>query len=287
VSNCKRKINAHQQCAHEKQESAHTLQRHAQRFPIGYEEDGINNERFAGKVSNFTQSSNSTSEFTGPLDFLNSYTYTMETTGLLTGLGAATEFSSGVQFWHQYGRTLFNATVGQKSYNASFENGPIVMRTTDQARIQNSEINWALGFFGPTYQTVANQELTNWTSPFELVIIPEGGTENNTLAAYDSCFNDFDPIIGLLGDLDVFTYIPKYLDPATKRLQEYVPQGFTLTTNDTYAMQVICAYEYNFLGSSDFCYLFTADEWAGFENTLDMACECSLNKNKCVLADVF
>lgn len=35
-------------------------------------------------------------------------------------------------------------------------------------------------------------------------------------------------------------------------------------------MQSICAYEYNFTGMSSFCNLFTADEWAGFENTLDI-----------------
>jgi hypothetical protein len=32
----------------------------------------------------------------------------------------------------------------------------------------------------------------------------------------------------------------------------------------------ICAYETNYLGRSDFCTLFTEDEWAGFENTLDI-----------------
>jgi hypothetical protein len=40
--------------------------------------------------------------------------------------------------------------------------------------------------------------------------------------------------------------------------------------NDTYAMQSICAYEMGFIGQSDFCTLFTEDEWTGFENTLDM-----------------
>lgn len=38
-------------------------------------------------------------------------------------------------------------------------------------------------------------------------------------------------------------------------------------------MQTICAYEVAYLTISDFCGLFTADEWAGFENTLDIACE--------------
>ena len=39
----------------------------------------------------------------------------------------------------------------------------------------------------------------------------------------------------------------------------------TLTSNRT-----LCAYETNYLGRSDFCSLFTEDEWAGFENALDI-----------------
>lgn len=102
------------------------------------------------------------------------------------------------------------------------------------------------------------------------MIIPEGGTENNSLASYDSCFNVNDATTGVLGDLDLFTYLPKYLTAATARLQKHAPEGLTLTVNDTYAMQSICAYEHGYLGMSDFCELFTADEWAGFENTLDV-----------------
>jgi hypothetical protein len=200
----------------------------------------------------------------------------MQDTGLLTGIGAATEFSAGVDFWNRYGRTLYNASQAQLSYNASFPNGtaraPVVLRTTSQSRIENSQISWALGFFGPSFQTVPNPNLGNWTAPFEVVVIPEGGSENNTLASYDSCFNIIFPLIGAIGDLDVFEYIPVYLGPATARLQAYAPAGFTFNTNDTYAMQSICAYEYNYIGASDFCYLFTADEWAGFENTLDILC---------------
>jgi hypothetical protein len=149
------------------------------------------------------------------------------------------------------------------------------LRTTGQSRIENSQINWALGFFGPSFQTIPDPTLANWTSPFSVVIIPEGGTENNTLASYDSCFNDNDAL-GSIGDDELFTYLPLYLGAATQRLQQYAPPGFTFNYNDTYAMQSICAYEYNYIGSSDFCYLFTADEWAGFENTLDIECECPL-----------
>ncbi|KUJ23822.1 putative phytase [Mollisia scopiformis] len=254
-------------------ESASTLQRHAQRFPTSGNDDGGNDARFAQKLSNFT-SGNSTASFTGPLAFLNKYQYVMQDSGLLTGIGASTEFAAGVTFWNRYGRTLYNATQAQLAYNASYPNGtaraPVVLRTTSQSRIENSQINWALGFFGTSFQTVPDPTLANFTSPFEVVIIPEGGTENNTLASYDSCFNDDDAVIGYLGDDDLFTYLPKYLGAATARLQKYAPSGFTFNYNDTYAMQSICAYEYNYIGMSDFCYLFTADEWAGFENTLDM-----------------
>ena len=192
----------------------------------------------------------------------------------LTGLGASAEVQAGVTFWNRYGRTLYNASVGQLAYNASFPDGTPrpkpVLRTTSQSRITNSEINWALGFFGPSFQAVPDPTLANSTAAFDVVVIEEGGTENDTLASYDSCSNDNVDSIGYIGDSDLFAYIPLYLSNATARLQEYVPHGFTLSTNDTYAMQSICAYENGYIGSSDFCTLFTQDEWSGFENTLDI-----------------
>lgn len=254
-------------------EQVQTLQRHANRFPTAYFDDGDNDVNFAQKVENWTAAHSKT--FTGPLAFLNSYQYQMGSS-YLTGLGASTEFMSGVQFWNRYGRTLYNASVSQVTYNATALNGTArpkpVLRTTSQSRIENSQINWALGFFGTSFQTTPDPTLANFTDGdlFDVVVIPEGGTENNTLASYDSCFNDDEDNIGDLGDLDLYGYIAIYLKNATARLQTYVPSGFTLTMNDTYAMQSICAYENGYIGMSDFCGLFTADEWAGFENTLDI-----------------
>ena len=181
---------------------------------------------------------------------------------------------AGVQFWNRYGRTLYNASVAQLAYNASYPNGTArtkpVLRTTGQSRIWNSQINWALGFFGISFQEVPDPTLANYTAPFNVVVIPEGGTENNTLASYDSCFNDNLAPEGQLGDLDVLNYLHVYLPDATKRMQQYAPAGFTFNVNDTYAMQSICAYEMGYISQSDFCYLFTEHEWAGFEATLDM-----------------
>lgn len=257
-------------------EQAHSLQRHAERFPTGAFDDGANDARLAAKVYNFT-SAHPHSSFTGPLSFLNSFQYQIKDTGLLTGIGANTEFLSGVTFWNRYGRTLYNASVAQLQYNASFTNGTArpkpVLRTTGQSRIENSQINWALGFFGTSFLPVPDPELTAFTngSLFDVVIIPEDGTGNNTLASYISCFEDDEDSVGSEGDDDLyFGYVPIYLADATARLSAYTPAGFDLTVNDTYALQSICAYETAYIGSSDFCYLFTADEWAGFEQTLDI-----------------
>jgi len=253
-------------------EQAHSLQRHAQRFPTSSFDDGLNDENFAAKLTNFT-SANPTKLFTGPLTFLNTYRYIMSES-YLTNIGAATEFQSGVTFWNRYGRTLYNSSVGQLAYNPNFPNGTArpkpVLRTTSQSRIWNSQINWALGFFGQSFTTTPNPTIANATSFFNIVINPEGGTENNTLASYDSCLNDNNSPIGDLGDLDLESYIEIYLKDATARFQQYAPSGFTFNANDTYAMQSICAYESGYIGISDFCTLFTLDEWTGFENTLDM-----------------
>ncbi|KAK2595467.1 hypothetical protein QQS21_006807 [Conoideocrella luteorostrata] len=253
-------------------ESVSTLQRHAQRFPEG--NDGVVTGHFAQKVSNFTKA-NGGEKFTGPLQFLNSYVYVMDGTGLLTGYGAGTEFEAGVSFWNRYGRTLYNAATAQLQYSPVFAgNGSsrpkMTLRTTGQSRIENSQINWALGFFGPSFNSTPDPSLVHWESPFNVTIIPEGGTENNTLASYDSCFNDNSAENGniLASHQDAYERI--YLRSAVHRLQGYAPSGFKFDYKDAYVMQMICAYEYAFIGASEFCSLFTEEEWAGFENVLDI-----------------
>ncbi|SMY23758.1 unnamed protein product [Zymoseptoria tritici ST99CH_1A5] len=256
-------------------EQVHTLQRHAERFPTGAFDDGSNNGNFTAKVKNFTKA-HSEAQFTGPLCFLNSYRYNLAS-GFLTGRGASTEFMSGISFWDTYGRILYNATAGQVQYNSSFTNGTSrpkpVLRTTGQSRIENSQISWSLGFFGPSFNEVADPALTSFAngSLFDVVVIPEGGVENNTLASYDSCYRDLLDDVSYFGDRLMFLqYVPLYIENATARINKYAPSGFQFNNNDTYAMQSICAYEHAYIGMSDFCNLFTLEEWQGFEQTLDI-----------------
>jgi hypothetical protein len=74
-----------------------------------------------------------------------------------------------------------------------------------------------------------------------------------------------------MGDYAAIDYIPRYLKPATARISEHLPLDFGLNVNDTYGIQEICAYEVAAFGSSDFCGLFTLEEWEGFEYSTDLA----------------
>ena len=44
--------------------------------------------------------------------------------------------------------------------------------------------------------------------------------------------------------------------------------GINLTTSNLYAMQQLCAYETVALGYSQFCGLFTEEEWRGFDYSI-------------------
>lgn len=53
-----------------------------------------------------------------------------------------------------------------------------------------------------------------------------------------------------------------YLADAAKRLNSYGP-AFNWSTGDAYNAQSMCAYETVGLGFSEFCGLFTYEEWEG------------------------
>ena len=223
-------------------EQVHLIERHGSRFPTGAFDDGENNENFGSKVMNWTMA-NATAKFTGPLSFLNTWEYTMGESYLVPR-GAVQSFEAGTRFWAQYGRVLYNATEEQLAYNHTFANGTarpkLTLRTTGQSRIENTGINWALGFFGPSFTEVPSTVIANATESFNWVIIPEGGTENNTLASYDSCFDFSEEEIEYLGDFNLLKYLPLYLKPAQRRLQQYAPEGFTVTINDVSSTPLSC-----------------------------------------------
>jgi len=78
------------------------------------------------------------------------------------------------------------------------------------------------------------------------------------------CDNNVDNWSQNPGRLATKTWHDHYLADATKRLNNLSP-GFDWTTADSYNAQDLCAYETVALGYSQFCSLFTIEEWQGYE----------------------
>ncbi|KAJ5328882.1 Histidine phosphatase superfamily clade-2 [Penicillium brevicompactum] len=243
----------------------HVLHRHAQRFPTNYPLDGEGMTDFAAKLTNYSKANPDTTVSVGPLKFLKNWEYVLGEDTLMEN-GAATEATSGAEFWIKYGRLLYragreNVAAWSSSLNV-YSNGTDrpkpVFRTTSQARILESARWWLSGFFG-------NSGANSSYDQYDLVVIPEEGDFNNTLASYETCDGDY-----LEGDNAAAIFIPRYTKNARARLSTFFPPDFNLTTMDVVAMQNLCVYEYTSLGGSSFCSLFTEQEWKDFAYQIDV-----------------
>ncbi|CAG8094246.1 unnamed protein product [Penicillium olsonii] len=246
----------------------HVLHRHAQRFPTNYPLDGEGMTDFAAKLTNYSKANPDKPVTVGPLKFLNNWEYVIGEDTLMEN-GAATEATSGANFWIKYGRLLYragreNVAAWSSSLNV-YTNGTDrpkpVFRTTSQARILESARWWLSGFFG-------NSGANSSYSQYDLVVIPEEGGFNNTLASYEACVGDVEE--GYAGDNAAEIFISRYTKDARSRLSSYFPPDFNLTTMDVLAMQNLCVYEYTSLGGSSFCSLFTEQEWKDFDYNIDV-----------------
>jgi hypothetical protein len=232
-------------------EQAFVLHRHAARYPSPSDTIAIN------QVTTYLKSV--TGNYTGPLSFFNTWTNQLGT-DLLLPQGTSMEYYSGVNFWVQYGRLLYNAAAGQNYYNASGQIIPQV-RCNTIPRITDSAVSWSNGFF----------TLYNTSSKYTLLAIPVGLGVNNTLASFYTCRNFGNTSYGIFNiNQDLYIPIGNYLQNAVTRLSQYVPSGVNLSVYDVFIMQEICPYEYSIFGSSGFCNLFTLSEWQGFRYTFDL-----------------
>ncbi|KAI0734596.1 histidine phosphatase superfamily [Fomitopsis betulina] len=219
-------------------EQVHLLHRHGARYPTS----GSAPSKFAAKVHKAANSSGFSA--TGPLDFLNSWTYKLGAE-ILTPFGREQLFELGIGFRVKYGELLNGFT------------GLPVFRTTSDYRMVQSALNFAAGFFGiPDYQTSYYQEILIENSGF-----------NSTLSPQATCPNNVNNVAGNLGGWATGNWTEVYLNTTVTRLQRYVT-GLDLKTSDIYAMQELCAYETVALGYSKFCELFTEEEWRGFDYAL-------------------
>ena len=131
-----------------------------------------------------------------------------------------------------------------------------VFRTESQDRMLSSALNFALGFFGYPFDGQYQQSIT----------IEDNGF-NNTLAPYKTCPNAGDRSKSDRGVEYVKQWTAIYLKDALERLAPQL-HGYDLTIEDVYTLQQMCAYETVALGYSQFCGLFTEEEWRGFDYSI-------------------
>ncbi|KAH9926852.1 phosphoglycerate mutase-like protein [Amylocystis lapponica] len=217
----------------------HLLHRHGARYPS----DGDSPSAFAALLQ---AKANSTGfSASGPLEFLNTWTYKLGGE-ILTPFGRQQLFDLGIAFRIKYGALLKGFTALP------------VFRTTSEARMVDSALNFAAGFFGvQQYQTSYHQEITIEKSGYNNTLVPWNACPNANGALYE------------LGTWAAGNWTEIYLKHTVERMQKHI-EGVTLGVADVFTMQQMCAYEVVALGYSAFCDLFTEEEWKGYEYANDL-----------------
>ncbi|KAI0715319.1 phosphoglycerate mutase-like protein [Earliella scabrosa] len=217
----------------------HILHRHGARYPTS----GSTSSEFAAKIHAAATSTGF--KASGPLAFLNTWTYKLGAE-LLTPFGREQLFDLGIAFRVKYGHLL-----------QGFTHLP-VFRTISEARMVDSALHFAAGFFGvQQYQTSYRQ-----------LIALEDGDFYNSLAPWAACPNSNNEIADLGAEASR-NWTQIYLKNTVPRLQKHL-QGVELDVSSVFAMQSLCAYETVALGYSRFCDLFTEEEWKGYEYAIDL-----------------
>ncbi|TIA19408.1 phosphoglycerate mutase-like protein [Aureobasidium pullulans] len=214
------------------------LSRHGSRYPT----TGSGAFKFGQKHKNMTGDV----KYTGELSFLNDWNYQLGAE-ILVPIGKQELFDSGTLHYYQYGHLYPNN--GSK----------IIARSTTQDRMTKSAEYFLAGFFGLEWPT--NVTLL-------LAIEDSTGVWNNSLAGYYNC-NNSNNYRSAGGNNATIEWYEMYLADATARLQKLAP-GFGWTPKDSYDAQSLCAYETVAYGYSQFCGLFTYEEWQGYEYSIDI-----------------
>ena len=223
----------------------HYLYRHGARYPTS----GSAPTAFSAKVVNATTQGGFNAS--GPLAFLNDWEYKLGAE-LLTPFGRLQNFELGVEARQLYGHLLNNFTQA----------GTLpVFRTESMDRMVKTAENFAAGFFGiPEYMNEVNIE-----------IIIESSGFNNTGAPYEVCSNSNVESRGSIGSTVAAEYANSAFASTATRINSYITGNLNITASDIIAMLQLCAYETDALGYSDFCSLFTAEDYANLEYYYDLS----------------
>lgn len=222
----------------------HLLFRHGARYPTS----GSLPTTFSAKLQNATKTGGFVAS--GDLSFLNTWQYKLGAE-LLTPYGRLQNFALGVGFRQLYGNLLNNFTE---------QNALPVFTTESQDRMVKTLENFCAGMFGvPEYLDQVNR-----------VIIPEVKGVNNTGAPYEVCTNSNVASRGSIGSAVAANFSKIAFADTVTRLQGEIT-GVNLTATDIVAMLQLCSYETDALGYSQFCTLFTEEEFLDYEYYYDLS----------------
>ncbi|KAJ7493801.1 histidine phosphatase superfamily [Mycena latifolia] len=213
------------------------LQRHGARFPTsGASTSIISGITKLQSVQNYTDAR---------LEFLKTFTYALGTADLVP-FGAHQSFEAGEAAYERYAELFSPGNV------------PFV-RASSSARVVDSATNWTAGVFAASHH-VYNPPLS--------VILSEDG--NDTLDD-GMCTN--------AGDSDAQTdaWLAVFAPPITARLNRWAPDA-NVTDAETYALLSMCPFHtaasfvpgQKTLVLSPFCALFSKEEFAAFEYSMDL-----------------
>ncbi|KAE8140786.1 histidine phosphatase superfamily [Aspergillus pseudotamarii] len=217
----------------------HMLHRHGSRYPSSSEgfpswAEGIKNSTTAGN------------RFKGALSFLNEWSYGLGAE-ILVPKGRQELFDSGVLNYYNYGH-LYNESLGHK----------LVARTTTQDRMLKSAENFLAGFFG-----------LNWTDKANLLAIIENVGFNNSLVGTYSCTNAMTVMANTSIYEPMNQWVNIYLKNRATVLKE-LSGSYNWTATDSHNAQALCLYETISYGYSQFCQLFTYEEFEQFGYSYDL-----------------
>ncbi|KAJ9474504.1 Repressible acid phosphatase [Pseudozyma hubeiensis] len=223
---------------------AHMLHRHGARYPTAGGPPDV--------LRDFLRQ-NPALRYSGSLSFLNNYKFGVGEE-LLTPVGRGQLYDSGVKAALLYGKLVSDDLA---ELDAHSKPKFLFARAGSQQRIVDSGLAWLNGFFG-----------SNWTSTTSFEIQIEHPGYNTTTAPEFAC-----PAWSRAGNSPggamADRWAETYLQDAMLRLGKDFG-GAKLTSTLLFAMQQMCSYDTVAFGYSDFCGLFTRQEWLDYEYAWDL-----------------
>ncbi|KAG9185176.1 acid phosphatase [Alternaria panax] len=233
----------------------HMMSRHAERYPTmkagNTQKAVVHRMKESGKT------------FTGNLAFFNNWelfwssddTHLEQLTSTGPFAGTLSSFTTGVRLRTRYQHLLDQAFT-------SLHNSPTIFWASGSNRVIATATHFAAGFFGIDYDT---------TNKAILQVIPEHHSLGaDTLTPGRTCLaNKNDEREGQRKGFRLASeYRATYMPAIRERLLNQTDMYFE--DHEIYAMQEMCGFETTVRGHSDWCDVFTQDEFLSFEYARDI-----------------